>query len=90
MHIAIEGMDGVGKTTVANILAKKLNFTIVEKPLHLLFDQNDSFTNYIKYRDYVNLQVDNDPLRAWFYGLGNIFLDRSLVFRRAFAVLVHA
>ena len=74
MHIAIEGMDGVGKTTVSNLLAKKLNFKLVEKPLHYLFDHEGDFTNYIKYRDYINEQVENNALRAWFYGLGNIFL----------------
>ncbi|OLS22509.1 MAG: Thymidylate kinase [Candidatus Heimdallarchaeota archaeon LC_3] len=74
MHIAIEGMDGVGKTTVAGLLAKKLDFSLVEKPLHFLLDEEGSFTNYIKIRDYINLQINNDALRAWFYGLGNIFL----------------
>ena len=75
MHIAIEGMDGVGKTTAARNLAERLNFTLVEKPLHYLFDEEDgSFNNYIRIRDYINEQVDDNALRAWFYGLGNIFL----------------
>ena len=30
MHIAIEGMDGVGKTTAARNLAERLNFKIVK------------------------------------------------------------
>lgn len=74
MHIAIEGMDGVGKTTVARNLAKKLNFKIVEKPLHYMLDEEGDFSNYVRTRDYINKQVENDVLRAWFYGLGNIFL----------------
>ena len=74
MHIAIEGMDGVGKTTAMINLAKKLNFKIVEKPLHYMLDEEGDFTNYIRIRDYINEQVENDVLRAWFYGLGNIFL----------------
>lgn len=74
MHIAIEGMDGVGKTTTAKKLAEKINFRIIEKPLHYLFDDEHNFDNYIKFRDYINEQIDNDALRAWFYGLGNIFL----------------
>ena len=74
MHIAIEGMDGVGKTTAMINLAKKLNFNIVEKPLHYMLDEEGDFTNYIRIRDYINEQVENDVLRAWFYGLGNIFL----------------
>ena len=74
MHIAIEGMDGIGKTTAGTRLAEKLHFRFIEKPLHYLFDSDDDFTNYIRIRDYINRQSDNDALRAWFYGLGNIFL----------------
>ena len=91
MHIAIEGMDGVGKTTAAHNLAKRLNFKIVEKPLHYMFDETDGdFKNYIRIRDYVNEQVDNNILRAWFYGLGNIFLyqkfrEQNIITDRHFA-----
>ncbi len=74
MHIAIEGMDGVGKTTAAKNLAKRLNFKIVEKPLHYMLDKEGDLTNYVRIRDYINEQVENNVLRAWFYGLGNIFL----------------
>ena len=74
MHIAIEGMDGVGKTTAARKLAELIEFKLIEKPLHYLFNDDGSFKNYIEYRDYINAQIDNDALRAWYYGLGNIFL----------------
>jgi thymidylate kinase len=90
MHIAIEGMDGVGKTTAAHTLAKLMNCKIVEKPLHYLFDRSEGdFTNYIKIRDYINAQVDNDVLRAWFYGFGNIFIyhrfkDENIITDRHF------
>lgn len=74
MHIAIEGMDGVGKTTAAHLLAARLGFRVVEKPLHYLIDEPGETTNYLRCRDYINQQTDNDALRAWFYGLGNLFL----------------
>ena len=91
MHIAIEGMDGVGKTTAASKLAEKINFKIVEKPLHYMFDEEEGgFTNYVRIRDYINEQIDNNALRAWFYGLGNIFLyhrfkDENVITDRHFA-----
>ena len=74
MHIAIEGTDGVGKTTTCKILAEKLNYGFIEKPLHYLFDSENVFDNYLKIRDYVNNQQDNKVFTSWFYGLGNIFL----------------
>lgn len=73
MHIAIEGIDGVGKTTAASGLAERLNFKIVEKPLHYLFDSDGSTENYIRIRDEVNANP-NKIFTGWFYGLGNIFL----------------
>jgi len=73
LHIAIEGVDGVGKTTICRLLTEKLNYRFIEKPLHYLFDSENDFTNYIRIRDYVNSQ-DNKIFTSWFYGLGNIFL----------------
>ncbi|MDD3915045.1 MAG: deoxynucleoside kinase [Bacteroidales bacterium] len=73
LHISIEGMDGVGKSTTSKMLADKLDFILVEKPLHYLFDQNGSMENYLKIRDYVNIQEDR-VFTSWFYGLGNVYL----------------
>lgn len=73
MHIAIEGIDGVGKSTIAKRLAAHLGFTFVEKPLKYLFDNEGEDQNYIRIRDYVNKQPDR-LFSSWFYGLGNIFL----------------
>jgi thymidylate kinase len=75
MHISIEGFDGVGKTTVARLLAERLGFTLVEKPLKYLFDPNGGDDNYLRIRNYVNdVSPSNRPFSACFYGLGNIFL----------------
>ena len=75
MHISIEGFDGVGKTTTSQILAKKLGFELVEKPLKYLFDPEGGDNNYLRIRDYVNeVSPRNRSFSACFYGLGNIFL----------------
>ena len=55
------------------MLAEKLNFKFIEKPLHYLFDSDDEFQNYYRIRDYINVQ-ENKIFTSWFYGLGNIFL----------------
>ena len=41
MKIAIEGMDGVGKTTVAKQLAERNNFRYVGNAIHKLFGIED-------------------------------------------------
>lgn len=78
MHIAIEGMDGVGKSTAARGLAARLGFTVVEQPLRQLFDEPGLPSTYVRVRDAINRQVDRDALRAWFYGLGSIYLYQAL------------
>ena len=71
IHISIEGMDGVGKTTTCRLLAEKLGYYFVEKNLRFLFDENDGYDNYFRIRDKVN--ADSDRLfTSWFYGLGNV------------------
>lgn len=73
MHIAIEGIDGVGKSTAAMNLAHALHFKLVEKPLQYLFDEEGSQSNYLRIRDQVN-ENPNKRFTGWFYGLGNIYL----------------
>ena len=72
-HIAIEGMDGVGKTTTCKLLAERLGYKFIEKNLRFLFDENNEFDNYFKIRDKVNANPDR-LFTSWFYGLGNIYL----------------
>ena len=65
-HISIEGMDGVGKSTTCELLAKRLGYKFVEKPLHYLFDKNsDSFEEYIRIRNQVNAN-SNRIFTSWF------------------------
>ena len=89
-HISIEGMDGVGKSTTCNLLAQKLGYKFVEKPLHYLFDNNEAtFDMYIKIRDQVNANP-NRIFTSWFYGLGSIYMyelfkNENIVTDRHFA-----
>ena len=75
-HIAIEGMDGVGKTTTAKMLAARLGYRYIEKNLHELFDEDGRFDNYFRIRDKVNASPDR-LFTAWFYALGNIYLHTA-------------
>lgn len=91
MKIAIEGMDGVGKSTVAKAIAKNLEFTYIEKPLTCFFDEADD-KSYPEFAKVVNRIYDTDDpvIKAWFFGLGNLysfrnFKDRDLVIDRHFA-----
>ena len=74
VHISIEGMDGVGKSTTCQLLAKKLGYKFVEKPLHFLFDEDEnSYGEYLRIRDKVNANP-NRVFTSWFYGLGSIYM----------------
>lgn len=84
IHIAIEGMDGVGKTTICELLSQKTGFQFVTKPLHYLTDDNnEEWPNYFRARDIAN-RSDNKDFSAWFYGLGLIysyekFKDKNII-----------
>ena len=90
LHLSIEGMDGIGKSTTCKLLAKRLGFTFVEKPLHLLFDKDEnSFDEYIRIRDQVNANPNRD-FTSLFYGLGSLYMyekykDDSIVTDRHLA-----
>ena len=73
MHIAIEGMDGAGKTSVAKLLAEKIGFKFVEKPLHYMLDEDGTLDNYMRVSKDVNKQSEMS-IKTLFYGLGNVFV----------------
>ena len=76
-HISIEGMDGVGKSTTCTLLAEKIGYEFVEKPMHFITDPEseelDNYPNYFKVRDIVNAS-GNKFLSSWFYALGTIYM----------------
>lgn len=91
MKIAIEGMDGVGKTTLAKRLAEEYNFKYVEKPLVDFFgtDDLDAKTVFGQFCDKL-YQFNNEIPKAWFFGLGNIYTflkykDENIIIDRHFA-----
>lgn len=73
IHISIEGMDGVGKTSAGKLVAEKLGFTFVEKPLHYIVDEGGKTTNYRRISKAVNSESDRN-FTAWYYGLNNIYV----------------
>lgn len=88
-HISIEGMDGVGKSTTCKLLAEKLGYEFVEKPLHYLLDDNGEITRYQEVARRVNSNPNRD-FTSMFYGLGSIYMyelfkDKNIVTDRHLA-----
>jgi len=69
--IAIEGLDGCGKTTVAKLLATRLRCKLVEKPLRWIL-QEEGQQGLESYWAVVNrVNEFPDPMcRQWFHCLG--------------------
>lgn len=77
MIIAVEGMDGVGKTEISKHISQQHGFTFIEKPLHYFY--NDSAEN--KYADLMKVanrmyDIDDNVLKSWYIALGNIYVAR--------------
>ena len=91
MKIAIEGMDGVGKSTIAKELAKRNEFTYIGDAIHKVFDATDKESEYYKIfkrrENQLFFESGNDILRAWLCSLGNIYTatqvkDKNIVVDR--------
>ena len=67
-------MDGVGKTTIAKMLAEDYSFKYIEKPLSYIFDTKILSGNINLREISKNIYNFNDEiLKAWFFGLGNLY-----------------
>lgn len=77
MQIAIEGMDGVGKTSIAQYISDNYNFKFVEKPLHYFYNDGKE-KNYNDLMTAANrvYDIDDSFVRAWFFSLGNVYCAR--------------
>jgi thymidylate kinase len=75
--IAIEGLDGSGKTSVCHSLARLLGCNVVEKPLRwlLLEPSGEDLGSYYEVVNRVNA-LEDPACRQWFYGLGWLLLHR--------------
>lgn len=77
MIIAVEGMDGVGKTEISKHICQQYGFTFIEKPLHYFY--NDGVEN--KYADLMKVakrmyDIEDNVLKSWYIALGNIYVAR--------------
>ena len=73
MIIAVEGMDGAGKTTICEYIEKKYNFINVEKPTKYLFEDQTGVIDYDKYYETLDMIYQTDEAtRTRFFGNGNI------------------
>ena len=70
MIVAIEGMDGVGKTTVAKSVEKDLLFEYVKDPLKELFEIDNEHLTKISDKIF---NSENDKLISWYLGLGDSY-----------------
>ncbi len=77
MLIAVEGMDGVGKTEIARHISNKYGFTFIEKPLHYFYNDGAE-QNYADLMKVANRMYDinDDVLKSWYIALGNIYVAR--------------
>ena len=74
MFIVFEGIDGVGKTSLAQKLSQQLNYKFIETPLSELMFNNPQI--YAKVVDYIHSYLPGF-LRAWFYSFSNLYLSEK-------------
>lgn len=77
MMIAVEGMDGVGKTEISKYIATKYNFTYIDKPLHYFYEDGAE-KEYADLMRVANRMYDigDNFVKSWYFSLGNIYVAR--------------
>ncbi len=78
MRIAIEGMDGVGKTTLAKQLAEILNYEYIEKPFKILFSNMNLSDDDIKNMEWKLYETEDEAIMTLFYGIGLLYGTRCI------------
>lgn len=79
MLIAIEGLDGVGKTETAKEISRRLGFQYVDKPMKFLLEETDpsDMQTYRRVTAKVNALADSLP-RLLFYAIGSVILREKV------------
>lgn len=78
MVIAIEGMDGVGKTTISKYISEKYKIRYVEKPIKYIFGKDTKEISNEMNAILSNFYDCDDPiLKTWFFGLGNLLAIKN-------------
>lgn len=67
MLISVEGLDGVGKSSLVKELSQFTKFPIIEKPIKKLLELTPSQSSYIKEKIYGNYSTN---IQAMYYLLG--------------------
>ena len=89
MRIAIEGMDGCGKTTVSKILVEKLGYKYVDKSFKFLFESLNINESQLKDLEWKLYETEDEALLTLFYGLGLLYgtrcnPDQDVIYDRHF------
>lgn len=73
MIIAIEGMDGSGKTYISKIVANKIGYKYLDKPIEKFLN----ITEYVYESLCQKIYTLDDDLKALFFGFGNLLATKN-------------
>ena len=82
MIITIDGMDGSGKSSLAQKLAQRLNFKYIDKPIYHVFgvfgDNNILYQPIYQMQDAIYNKTNSDKLKTWFTGMSLLYIKEVL------------
>lgn len=82
MIITIDGMDGSGKSSLAQKLSQRLNFKYIDKPIYQVFgvfgDNNILYQPIYQMQDAIYNKTNSDKLKTWFTGMSLLYIKEVL------------